>query len=59
KIQNTPTEYKGDKIYITVSIGLTGYHKEISSVDELLKKADDALYEAKSRGRNCVVKNNC
>jgi len=57
KIQRTPTEYKGDKIYITVSIGLTGYHKDISSVDELLKKADDALYEAKAGGRNCVVKN--
>ncbi|MEW5773002.1 MAG: diguanylate cyclase [Thermodesulfobacteriota bacterium] len=38
----------------TVSIGYTA-HLPGESVDETLRRADRALYEAKSRGRNCAV----
>ena len=41
---------------ITVSIGVVAHTpKRENSISMLLKKADDALYTAKERGRNCVV----
>lgn len=39
----------------TVSIGYTTYRPE-TTIDQLLKQADDALYAAKTRGKNIVVK---
>jgi len=38
---------------ITISIGI-GQHIKGEDIDELLKRADDALYEAKHSGRNTV-----
>jgi two-component system, cell cycle response regulator len=38
---------------VTVSIGWAAWVGE--SADELLGRADDALYDAKARGRDCVV----
>ena len=40
---------------ITVSIGLSSASIELTSIDELLKQADKALYYAKDHGRNKVV----
>ena len=45
------------KISITISIGITSYHQKTKNMDNLIHKADLALYEAKKRGRNCVVTN--
>lgn len=42
-------------IGITVSIGITMHLADDMSIDSLLKRADDALYKAKSAGRNRVV----
>ncbi len=43
---------------ITVSIGLHGmWPGDTDSVDELVQKADAALYAAKAAGRNCVAGN--
>lgn len=53
KIATTPIKTDGQTIATTVSIGvatITGSE----SVDRLLQRADEALYEAKSRGRNLV-----
>ncbi|MDD3343168.1 MAG: GGDEF domain-containing protein [Sulfurospirillaceae bacterium] len=44
--------YKGHDIHLTLSAGLCS-HKEGMSAEELLDRADKALYEAKHSGKNC------
>ena len=41
--------------YITISSGLTNLHQNDNDYQDLLKRADDALYKAKDEGRNKVV----
>ena len=40
---------------VTLSIGLASYPSDCKLLEELIDKADWALYRAKSQGRNCVV----
>ena len=41
---------------INVSIGISGWPQQLLTVEEVLKHADQALYEAKKMGRNrCIV----
>jgi len=40
------------EIVMTTSIGITIYPNDASTVDDLLKNADTAMYHAKDRGRN-------
>lgn len=40
---------------LTVSVGISTLNPEVSSVKTLISAADDALYEAKERGRNQVA----
>jgi len=43
-------------ITLTVSIGVAQWNaKQFNKTDEFLAFADKALYEAKNRGRNCIV----
>ncbi len=46
---------RGESIRFTISLGVAKVATETQSLDELLKKADRALYEAKDLGRNRVV----
>jgi two-component system, cell cycle response regulator len=54
---NVPFKINGGTkdISVTVSVGMTGLRGEDSSVDTLMKRADDALYKAKNNGRNRVI----
>ncbi|WP_415885646.1 GGDEF domain-containing protein [Neptuniibacter sp. QD37_6] len=45
----------GHKITISISIGFAVAESTDINLDALIKRADDALYEAKRSGRNCVV----
>ncbi len=42
------------EVRITVSIGVAECTSDISSVDDLIKRTDMALYRAKDEGRNCI-----
>ncbi|MFZ3340996.1 MAG: diguanylate cyclase [Terriglobales bacterium] len=46
---------KGPAHDVTISIGVAAFDETTDRVDLLLKFADDALYEAKRKGRNRVV----
>jgi diguanylate cyclase (GGDEF)-like protein len=50
----SPAVY-GESISVTVSIGLAGASIGASGIEELLRRADEALYEAKALGRNRVA----
>jgi GGDEF domain-containing protein len=50
-----PFAVDGDKLHVTVSIGVAARHAQHSDPDDLLRFADRALYAAKANGRNCVV----
>jgi len=42
-----------DKVYVSASIGITFFPDDANTIDVLLKNADQAMYAAKSMGRNC------
>ncbi|HEU4669656.1 MAG TPA: diguanylate cyclase [Dyella sp.] len=46
--------HEGRRIRVTTSIGVAAIHRH-ESMEQWLSRADAALYEAKRRGRNCVV----
>jgi len=49
-------EYEGTPISLTVSVGVAAApHNEIKAPEDLVARADKALYEAKRAGRNRVV----
>ncbi|CAM2067362.1 EAL domain-containing protein [Sulfidibacter corallicola] len=49
-----PFEIEGEAIRISGSIGISMYPDDGEDVDELLKHADTAMYEAKESGKNAL-----
>ena len=47
-----PFLLKGQQVYITASIGITIYPLDNTNTNQLLQNADNALYQAKHKGRN-------
>ena len=54
-VRNNIIRYNEIPIQITISIGVAAYINEMKSPDEMVKKADDCLYQAKNTGRNRIV----
>jgi diguanylate cyclase (GGDEF)-like protein len=48
-------QWRGKKIRITVSIGVSLWNKHVKSGKEMIQIADDAMYDAKKGGRNRVA----
>lgn len=54
-VRETPVMHNSQGISVTVSIGAAVLLRESHSLDELLTRADQAMYRAKHGGRNCWV----
>jgi diguanylate cyclase (GGDEF)-like protein len=54
-VAESPVMYDTSPIALTVSIGLTVVTPAERSIEQILARADDALYRAKKTGRNRVV----
>ena len=53
-VLNLPFDLAGKKHFSTPSIGITLFSGTLVSLDELLKRADLAMYQAKAAGRNTL-----
>jgi diguanylate cyclase (GGDEF)-like protein len=49
-----PFQYENEEIHITISLGVVQTNLTDSNLLAVLARADQALYRAKSAGRNCV-----
>ena len=54
-VAGEPFTIDGDRLHVTVSIGVAARRAQHSDPGDLLRFADRALYAAKANGRNCVV----
>ena len=54
KIAEQSILLRREKTYITVSVGLAAFPADAQTKEELIHKADQALYRAKQEGRNQV-----
>lgn len=54
EIESRPYAVPGGETAVTASFGVSAGDPGLSG-DSLIRRADNALYEAKRRGRNCVV----
>lgn len=48
-----PMNVAGNAFHISASIGITFFPKDASSMNDLIRNADQAMYVAKNAGRNC------
>jgi len=55
KVADLSTLFQQSSIKLTISIGLTARKEHEGSIDSMLQRADKALYQAKSSGRNKVT----
>lgn len=56
QIEKMDNEFEGVSIHITVSIGAAEYPSSSKLVKDVMRKADQALYRAKFKGRNQVAR---
>ncbi|WP_456276838.1 diguanylate cyclase [Bacillus sp. AK128] len=54
KKKNRSGESVTQKLKVTISIGISERQSKTKSPDDVIKQADQALYRAKKKGRNCV-----
>lgn len=53
-VEARPVETGGPRIFLTASLGVAMRVPDMDNVDALIKCADDGVYRAKQRGRNCL-----
>ncbi len=55
RIQNARFRYQGTELKVTLSCGIAVFPNHGAGADELVRKADKAMYRAKKAGRNSVA----
>jgi len=53
-IEEQIIEYNGFQVSITMTFGVV-VNEDDEIIEDIIKKADKALYEGKNRGKNCVI----
>jgi diguanylate cyclase (GGDEF)-like protein len=53
-VQETPMLVSGTRIGLTLSVGIASLDDDVPTPDDLIERADAALYRSKSAGRNVV-----
>ncbi|PHS31620.1 MAG: hypothetical protein COA95_05635 [Methylophaga sp.] len=53
-VMRKPFTLKEETIYLSMSIGVVDYSSDTNEVSALLKNADQAMFYAKQKGRNCA-----
>jgi diguanylate cyclase (GGDEF)-like protein len=53
-IRREPFRVSGEEIRVSVSLGVAGFDSRDTSLNDLLKRADEGLYKAKNAGRDRV-----
>ena len=54
QVAQSPLKHDGHTITVTVSLGLSDFGPQDRNAEATLHRADQALYEAKAAGRNCL-----
>lgn len=44
----------GSRVYVKASIGIAGWNEDVTGPDDLMKRADVAMYESKNEGKNTI-----
>jgi len=57
RIRKAISQLKFEDFSVTISIGTSSFGRDINTSEKLLKAADNALYEAKDKGKNRVIMN--
>ncbi|MDP3816450.1 GGDEF domain-containing protein [Pseudomonas sp.] len=53
-VEQCPFHFRGERVTITLSAGLTAFVSDDEGSDKVFERADQALYRAKSGGRNRI-----
>jgi diguanylate cyclase (GGDEF)-like protein len=53
-IEDSSFTFKGDRWPVTMTFGVATLERPIT-IDECVRRADEALYQGKAKGKNCVV----
>jgi diguanylate cyclase (GGDEF)-like protein len=54
RVQDMPMLVSGTRIGLTLSVGIAALEEDVLTPDDLIERADAALYRSKSAGRNVV-----
>ena len=57
RIRKAISQLKFEDFSVTISIGISRFGRDINTSEKILKAADNALYEAKGKGKNRVIMN--